>query len=69
MFIMKKDILNDLCEWLFSILFSVVKTCGSINDAYQNRYPGFLSERLITYYFEKNRDRYKIVFADKTFLT
>ena len=41
---------------------------GEREDAYQNRYPGFLSERLITFFFEKNRARYKVVYADKNFL-
>ncbi len=41
---------------------------GIEDDNYQNRYPGFISERLITYFFEKNRDKYKVVYADKNFL-
>lgn len=68
MFIMKKEALNDLCSWLFPILFDVVKTIGNIKDVYQNRYPGFISERLITYFFAKKQNRYKLVYADKNFL-
>ena len=68
MFIMRKAVLDDLCAWLFPILEAVVKHGGQKADNYQNRYPGFISERLISYFFEKNRDKYKLVYADKNFL-
>lgn len=56
MFVMRKEILDDLCEWLFPIIFELAEKCGTLDDSYQNRYPGFVSERLITYFFEKNRN-------------
>lgn len=68
MFIMKKEILNDLCSWMFPIIFACAEHGGEREDAYQNRYPGFLSERLMTFYFEKNRDKYRVLYADKNFL-
>lgn len=68
MFIMKKEILNELCSWMFPILFSVAEHFGSMEDSYQNRYPGFLSERLITYYFDRHINKYKVAYADKNFL-
>lgn len=68
MFIMRNEILDDLCNWMFPIIFDLVEKCGVLDDAYQNRYPGFVSERLITYFFEKNRNRYKVVYSDKSFL-
>ena len=68
MFIMRKKILDDLCAWLFPILFICAEHGGKREDMYQNRYPGFLSERLMTFFFEKNRDRYRVVYADKNFL-
>lgn len=68
MFIMKKEILNDLCSWMFPILFICAEHGGQREDTYQNRYPGFLSERLLSFFFEKNRDKYKVVYADKNFL-
>lgn len=68
MFIMRKAVLDELCAWLFPILDAVVKHGGQKADNYQNRYPGFISERLISYFFEKNRDKYKMVYADKNFL-
>lgn len=68
MFIMRKEVLNDLCAWMFPIVFAVAENGGTFDDSYQNRYPGFVSERLITYFFEKNRDKYNVVYADKNFI-
>ena len=68
MLIAKKNVLDRLCEWLFPILEAVVEHGGEKEDPYMNRYPGFISERLITYFFEKNRDEYSIVYANKNFL-
>lgn len=67
MFIMKKEILNGFCTWLFPILFACVEHGGEREDMYQNRYPGFLAERLMSFFFEKNREKYKVVYADKGF--
>jgi len=67
MFIMRRNVLNNLCSWLFPILFAVAEKGGELEDSYQNRYPGFISERLITFFFEKNREKYKVVYADKEF--
>ncbi len=68
MIIAKKTILDEYCEWLFPILFKVNEEIGTIDDGYQNRYPGFISERLLTYYFDINRDRYSVFYVDKNFL-
>lgn len=68
MAIMRREVLDKLCSWLFPILFSVVEYGGRKKDSYQNRYPGFLSERLITFFFERNREEYNVVYADKNFL-
>lgn len=68
MFIMRKIVLDELCAWLFPILFQTAGFVGEREDPYQNRYPGFLSERLISFYFEEHRERYKVVYADKNFL-
>ena len=69
MLIAKKDVYNRLCEWMFPILLEVADMNGSFSDRYQNRYPGFLSERLISLFFELHRDEYKVVYADKDFLS
>ena len=68
MLIAKKSVLDDLCKWMFPIIFEVAGRIGEIDDAYQNRYPGFLSERLITFFFYEHREQYKVVYADKNFL-
>lgn len=68
MMIVRKEILDTLCSWMFPILFAAEKHGGIKADSYQNRYLGFLSERLITLFFQKNCNTYKIVYADKTFL-
>lgn len=68
MFIMRKKVLDELCAWLFPILFICAEHGGERKDRYQNRYPGFLSERLMTFFFEKRRERYRVVYADKNFL-
>lgn len=69
MIIARKDIFDKFCNWLFPILFEIVELNGSLEDRYQNRYPGFLSERLMSYYFDKHKNEYNIVYADKTFLS
>ena len=69
MFVMRKNVLNDLCEWLFPVLEAVAAHGGQKEDNYLNRYPGFISERLISYFFERYRNRYKVVYADKNFLS
>lgn len=68
MFIMKKAVMDELCGWLFPLLFDVAERCGQKRDGYLNRYPGFLSERLITFFFERNRKRFRIAYSDKNFL-
>jgi len=68
MFLAKKEILDDYCSWLFPILACCEKRCGEKKDGYQNRYIGFLGERLLSVYFLHNESRYKIVHAQKTFL-
>lgn len=68
MLITHKGVLEELCEWLFPILFAAAEHGGTKKDSYRNRYPGFLSERLISFFFEKNRDKYKTVYSDKNFV-
>ena len=68
MLIARKEVFDHLCEWMFPILFSVAEQNGLLEDRYQNRYPGFLSERLISFYFDLHKDDYKVVYADKVFL-
>ncbi len=68
MIIAKREVLMEYCDWLFPVLLELNDRIGILDDKYQNRYPGFLSERLLNYFFEKNKDRFRIVYANKSFL-
>lgn len=65
---MKRKVLNQFCSWLFPIVEAVVAHGGQKEDPYLNRYPGFLSERLLSFYFGRKSSGYKVVYADKNFL-
>lgn len=68
MMIAKKEILNEYCAWLFPILECCEDRIGQKEDAYQNRYAGFLSERLMTVFLEHNRERFHTVIGKKHFI-
>lgn len=70
MWIMKKEICNRFCLWLFDILNKIEQRCDCRreNDTYQHRYIGFLAERLTTLYFKYYADNLKIAYADKIFI-
>lgn len=60
MLIAKKTIYDDYCNWLFTILFEVEKRRKIIwEDNYQKRVFGFLSERLLNVWLERNNFRIK----------
>ncbi len=69
MMIARKDILKEYCSWVFPVLLRLNEEIGALEDSYQNRYPGFLSERLLNYYLDSRRDNFHIVYADKSFLS
>lgn len=61
MIICKKQLLDQYCEWLFSVM-DVLEHKIDLNkykDAYQRRVFGFLSERLLQVYVEKNQLKVK----------
>jgi len=68
MFIMKRRVLNEFCEWLFPILFSCEARIGIKDDPYQNRYLGFMSERLLNVFLYHNKGRFKIFISGKKYL-
>lgn len=68
MLIAKREVLDELCSWMFPIVFALYEHVGVHEDSYQNRYPGFVSERLMTYFFESRRDKYNLVYCNKNFL-
>ena len=56
MFIMRYDIFVSYCDFLFDILFEVEKRIGD-----QDRLYGYISERLLDVYLDRNRISYKEV--------
>lgn len=60
MLIMKKEMLNEYCKWLFSILFELEKKIDvSKYDTFHARFFGRISELLLDVYIEKNHIVYK----------
>lgn len=56
MCIMKRDLMNNYCQWLFDILFEVEKRLDISNySTYDARVFGFISERLLDIWIEKNK--------------
>lgn len=68
MMIARKEILSEYCAWLFPILQYCEDRIGQKKDPYQNRYAGFLSERLMTVFLEHNRGRFHTVIGKKHFI-
>lgn len=62
MFIMKKEILNDYCNWLFEILFELEKRVDSSKyDSFHARFYGRVSELLLDVWINTNGYKYKEV--------
>lgn len=62
MFIMKKEILNDYCNWLFDILFELEKRIDvGQYDSFHARFFGRISELLLDIWINKNKINYKEV--------
>lgn len=57
MFIMNKELVNEYCDWLFSILFELEKRIDTINmTAFEKRYIGRVSERLFNVWLNYKLD-------------
>lgn len=69
MFLMKRDIFDGYCQWLFDILFEVERQVDiSAYSQYDRRVFGFVSERLLDVYLEANGIPYKeipVMFMEK----
>ena len=60
MFVMRRDLFDAYCQWLFSVLFELEKRLDvSSFDPYNQRVFGFVGERLLDVWLEKNRILYK----------
>ena len=71
MFIMKKELYFEYCEWIFDVLFAVQdKINYKTYDTYQARVFGFLAERLFNVWLEykKQTSNPKIYYAPIIFL-
>ena len=60
MFIIKKEIFDDYCKWLFDILFELEKIIDNTQyDNFHARFYGRISELLLDVYLRKNNICYK----------
>ena len=60
MFVMRRDLFDAYCQWMFAVLFELEKRLDvSAFDAYNRRVFGFVGERLLDVWLEKNRIAYK----------
>ena len=57
MFVMKKELFNEYCSWLFDVLGEVEKLIDTTNyDSYQSRVLGFLSERMFSIFIQYKKE-------------
>lgn len=62
MFLMKREIFDGYCQWLFEILFEVERRLDTSSySQYDKRVFGFISERLLDVYLEANGIPYREV--------
>lgn len=62
MFVMKKEIFNEYCKWLFDILFELESRVDSSKyNEFHARFYGRISELLLDVYIQKNNIPYKEV--------
>lgn len=62
MFVMKKEYLDNYCEWLFNILFELEKRISSKQfDSFHSRFYGRVSELLLDVWINTNNLKYEEV--------
>jgi hypothetical protein len=65
MFVMRRSLFLDYCEWLFGILFAAeARIDFSIYGPYQRRVFGFLAERLLNVWVSNNIEKSKVRYLD-----
>ena len=69
MLIAKAEIFDDYCNFLFTVLERTEKLTTSKGWERADRFAGYLGENLTTIYFLKNREKIKVVYAGKMWLT
>ena len=61
MLIARKQVFDELCEWLFPILERVEELSIPKGDERSDRYIGYMAETLETLYFMKHKEVLNIV--------
>lgn len=69
MLIAKASVFDDYCDFLFRVLERTEELTTPKGWERADRFAGYLGENLTTIYFLKNRDKWKIVYAGKIWLT
>lgn len=69
MLIAKAAVFDNYCSFLFRVLGRAEALVTSGDRERLDRFAGYMGENLTTIYFLKNRDKLKIVYAGKRWLT
>ena len=69
MLIARAEVFDDYCSFLFSVLERAEALTAPKGWERADRFAGYMGENLTTLYFLKNRDKLKIVYAGKKWLT
>lgn len=69
MLIARARVFDDYCDFLFRVLERIEELATPKGWERADRFAGYLGENLTTIYFLKNRDRWKIAYAGKVWLT
>ena len=69
MLIAKKEVYDDYCRFLFSVLERTEELTTPRGWERADRFAGYLGENLTTIYFRKNRNKLQIVHTGKMWLT
>lgn len=69
MLIAKAPVFDDYCDFLFRVLQRTEELVTPKGWERADRFAGYLGENLTTIYFLKNRDKWKIAYAGKIWLT
>lgn len=65
MVIAKNDVYDDYCKWIFPILFRMEEIDVQTNYGHEtDRHIAYAAELLTSYYFMKNREKYRIAVTD-----
>ncbi len=65
MFIMKKELFSNYCEWLFKILFDLEKEIYPSHYSYQKRVYWYLAERLLNVFIYNQKKSWKKILECK----